>query len=219
LSPGDLGDTVSWIGQTPVVEMSKQADLSGPGPPVADGPPSHRRRRIVLGVFALGTVLLVAAAATAGYLALENDARADRWEVRAGALEGNVESLNDLLVERSEALNERTEELNTMARKVQEAEQAIARSEADVVSLERRQRRLANEKAQVEDARAALALEAEALGDVAGAFITCKQGLDQLLGYVLAEDFGAANAVVAGVDRDCQTAEGELSSYLAAYGD
>jgi hypothetical protein len=192
-------------------EMSEQATFPAP--------PSRRRRRLLVGAIALAIGLLVVVGGLAGYVAWENRARADRWEERATDLETNVESLNDLLVERSESLNERTEELNAVAAKVQDAERTIARSESDVRSLERRQRRLANEKAQVEDARAALALEAEALGEVAGAFITCKQGLDRLLGYVLADDLGAANAIVAGVDGDCRAAEGELSSYLAAYGD
>jgi septal ring factor EnvC (AmiA/AmiB activator) len=181
--------------------------------------PPSRRRRLLVGAIALAIALLVIVAGLAGYFAWENRERADSWDDRAGDLETNVKSLNELLVERSESLNERTEELNAMAAKVQEAERTIARSESDVRSLERRQRRLANEKAQVEDARAALALEAEALGEVAGAFITCKQGLDRLLGYVLADDLGAANAIVAGVDGNCRAAEGELSSYLAAYGD
>ena len=112
-----------------------------------------------------------------------------------------------------------------MAARVEQAQRAITRSEADVRSLERRQRRLANEKAQVEDARAQLALErdaiaeeADVLGNVAAAFVTCKNGLVELLNYVLADNDGAAAAIVGRVDGDCEVAEGELSSYIAAYG-
>lgn len=198
--------------------MGEQPTLPGLKLPAIEREPTRWRRRLLIGAITLAIVLVVAGVGAAGYLAWENGARADRWEGRAAELEINVESLNDVLLERSDALNERTEELNSMAAKVQVAEQTIARSEADVRSLERRQRRLANEKAQVEDARAALALEADALGTVASAFITCKSGLDEYLGYVLAGNGGAANAVAGRVSSDCGAAESELSSYLARYG-
>ena len=195
--------------------------------------PSPRRRRVLVGALALAVVFAVGAAAGAGYLAYENRDRADRWQARAADLERQVESLNDVLVERSQTLNERTEELNEMAAKVRRAERAVARSEADVLALERRQRQLANEKAQVEDARAALALERdqlegqasslaeerEALAGVAVAFITCKNGLEELLDHVLAEDFGAASAVSGQIGTDCDTAESELDAYIADYGE
>ena len=136
----------------------------------------------------------------------------------------NVSSLNEVLVERSEALNERTEELNAMAATVRRADRAIARSEADVRALERRQRELADEKAQVEDARAQLALEREevadralALSGVADALVTCNNGLVQLVNYVLAEDFAAADAIYESTNADCQAADDELSAYNAAY--
>ena len=181
--------------------------------------PSGRRRPLLIGALAVVFLLLAAAGAVAGYVAWENRERADRWEARADELEGNMRSLNEILVERSDALNERTEELNAMAATVRRAERAISRSEADVRSLEARQRQLANEKAQVEDARAALAAEAEALEEVASAFITCKNGLVELLNSVLEEDFVTASNISDRVDRQCQTAEGELSAYLAAYGE
>ena len=181
--------------------------------------PSGRRRPLLIGALALAFLLLAIAGSVAGYVAWENRERADRWESRADELERNVRSLNEILVERSDALNERTEELNAMAATVRRAERAVSRSEADVRSLEDRQRQLANEKAQVEDARAALAAEAEALQDVANAFITCKNGLVELLGHVLDEDFAAASSVSSRVDGQCETAESELSAYTAAYGE
>jgi chromosome segregation ATPase len=181
--------------------------------------PSGRRRGVLIAALVLAFLLLAGAGGTAGYLAWENRERADRWEARADELEGNVQSLNAILVERSEALNERTEELNAMAAKVRDAERAIGRSEADVRTLEMRQRQLANEKAQVEDARAALAAEAESLEDVASAFITCKNGLVELLNHVLEEDFATASSISDRVDGQCQTAENELSDYMAAHGE
>jgi chromosome segregation ATPase len=189
----------------------------------AEASPRHGRRVLVV---ALGLVLLLLAAAggVAGYLAWENKSRADRWEARAAELERNVSSLNEVLVERSEALNERTEELNAMAATVRRAERAVTRSEADVRALERRQRELADEKAQVEDARAQLALQREELADralalrrIADALVTCNSGLVQLVNYVLAEDFAAADAIYEGTNADCQAAEDELSAYNAAY--
>jgi septal ring factor EnvC (AmiA/AmiB activator) len=186
--------------------------------------PSQQGRRLVPAAVALAVFLLAAAAGVAGYLAWESKSRADRWEARAGELERNVSSLNEVLVERSEALNERTEELNAMAATVRRAERAVSRSEADVRALERRQRELADEKAQVEDARAQLALQREELADralalrgVADALVTCNSGLVQLVNYVLAEDFAAADAIYEGTNADCQAAEDELSAYNAAY--
>jgi septal ring factor EnvC (AmiA/AmiB activator) len=177
------------------------------------------RRRLVVGGLALGVLLLVVAGGTAGYVAHTNKQRADRWVEHASLLQKNVDSLETELAERTDDLNQRTEDLNGMAAKVQLAETAIARSEADVRSLEKRQRRLANEKAQVEDARAALAVQTSALEDVATAYVGCNSGLVELLNYVLADDFTSANAVVASVDADCANASDSLSGYLALYGD
>ncbi|MGH3022603.1 MAG: hypothetical protein ACRDNI_03010, partial [Gaiellaceae bacterium] len=188
----------------------------------ADGPHaqprSPRRRLLLVGGLVLAFLLLTAAGAGAGYVAWTNKARADDWQARAELLQGNVEALDEVVLARTEDLNERTEELNQMASKVRNAEDAVARSEGDVRSLERRQRRLASEKAEVEDARAALALEAGAIEDVASAYIDCKNGLAQLLNYVLAEDFSAAGTIVGQVDSDCTAAETTLESYLATYG-
>jgi septal ring factor EnvC (AmiA/AmiB activator) len=177
------------------------------------------RKRLLIAGIVLAFLLLAAAGAGAGYLAFTNDERADRWQARAAALDQNVEALNDVVLERTEDLNERTEELNAMAGKVQRAETAITRSEADVRALERRQRRLANEKAQVEDARARLAVEQEALADVASSFVSCKDGLVELLNYFATDDFSGANAAYNRVASDCENAEQTLASYSATYGE
>jgi hypothetical protein len=176
------------------------------------------RKRLLVGGLLLIILLLAGAGAAAGYFAWTNKERADRWEARATSLGANVEALNEVVLGRTEDLNERTEELNRMAAKVEQAERAIARSERDVRSLERRQRQLASEKAEVEDARGALALEAAAIEDVASAYIDCKNGLSELLAYVLAEDFLTASTIVGRVDADCVSADGTLESYLATYG-
>lgn len=158
-------------------------------------------------------VVLVAALGSAGYLAWTNKDRADRWEERSTALERNVSTLNRLLVDRSNRLDSRTRELNRMAAKVRKQGDALSQSEADVSSLERRQRELANEKAQVEDDRAALTVQASSLEDVAGAFVDCKDGLVDLLGYILDEDYFSARAVLDDVDSDCGYAESALATY------
>jgi septal ring factor EnvC (AmiA/AmiB activator) len=176
------------------------------------------RRRLLLGGIALAFVLLVAAGASAGYLAWTNKVRADDWESLAAQLELNIAELEDNLDVRTEELNERTEDLNQMAAKVTAAEQLIERSEADVKRLERRQRQLANEKAQVEDARAALALETETIADVASGQIDCRRGLEELLFYVANQDYFAANAILRRVRADCNTADAALDAYLARYG-
>lgn len=177
----------------------------------------RRRRRVLLSVSVVGVALVLAAFGATGYVAYTNKHRADRWESRSEVLERNVSELNSLLVSRSSILNARTSELNRMAAKVRTQETALSRSEADVSSLEHRQQVLANEKAQVEDSRAALAVQAASLETVASASVDCNDGLTDLLGYILDEDYASANAVVAGVADDCDYAESALSAYNANY--
>lgn len=179
-------------------------------------PKSRGRLVLILAIVAV-TLLLSGTLGVTGYLAVTNKSRADRWQERSTVLERNVSQLNSLLVDRSNRLNSRTGELNRMAIKVRRQESALNRSEADVSSLERRQRELADEKAQVEDSRAQLAVQAATLENVADAFIDCKTGLVDLLGYVLDEDYFSANAVISGVVSDCQYAESALSGYNANY--
>jgi len=181
-------------------------------------PQSPWRRRLLIGGVALTVLLLAATAAGATYVAWTNKDRADRWEARAAILERNVAALDEAVITRTEDLNERTSELNRMAAIVKKAEHAIKRSEADVKNLERRQRALAAEKAEVEDARAALALEADALEAVAQAYVDCKTGLVELLNYVLDDDYYSAGAVVGSVRSDCDSADASLDGYLATFG-
>ena len=175
------------------------------------------RRRLEIAAFALLLVLVVALL-TVSYLAWTNHDRAGRWQDRAATLERNAAALNKVLVTRSETLNERTRELNAMAAKVRESQQALRRSESDVATLARRQRELANEKAQVEDARARVAAQASELEDVAAAYVDCKDGLIDLLGYLANEDYGSANTTAESVSADCEYADDALSSYLSSYG-
>jgi hypothetical protein len=180
---------------------------------------SRARGRLKVAAIVTSYGLLLGALALTGYLAWTNYDRADRWERRASTLERNVRSLNDLLVVRSAGLNARTREVNAMAAKVKSARRALLRSEADVATLARRQRELANEKAQVEDARAQLAAETTALEDVASAFIDCKDGLIDVLGYIADDEYYLANAYYDEVSADCSSAEDALATYHASYGE
>jgi hypothetical protein len=177
-----------------------------------------RRKRFAWAAAALAVLLLATGVGVLGYLTWSNYERADRWRDRSLTLQRNVRSLNELLVVRSRSLNARTRELNAMAAKVRRTNNALLRSEQDVTSLARRQRELANEKAQVEDARAELAAESAKLGAVADAFIDCKNGLVEVLEYVAVDDYASLEYVIPEVRDDCQSAEFQLSDYNAVYG-
>lgn len=187
---------------------------------VRSSPSSRRlsRRRVTIAALVVGLLVVAGAIGVLGYLAWTNHDRAGRWQERAATLERNAAALNTLLIERSETLNERTRELNAMAAKVQESQRALRRSESDVATLARRQRELANEKAQVEDARAALAAQASELEDVAAAYVDCKDGLIDLLGYLANEDYASANTAADAVSADCEYADDALAGYLSSHG-
>jgi hypothetical protein len=180
--------------------------------------PRRWRRRLWISLLILVFVALAGFGAAAGYVALQNSQRATLWEERALRLERNVTQLNKVLSDRSSTLNERTRELNAMAVKARAAQRALRRSESDVASLSRRQRELANEKAQVEDARASLAVEATALRGVASATIDCKNGVVDLLNYVVNGDYGSASYYADNVRYDCDYAEETLQTYNSTYG-
>jgi septal ring factor EnvC (AmiA/AmiB activator) len=172
-----------------------------------------RHRYVIWSAVCLAFAFMAALA----FLAWTNKARADDWEARAAELAATAERLDETLDDRTIELNERTEDLNDLAEKVTAAEEAISRSEADVKRLERRQRQLASEKANVEDARAALALQTAAIEGVASAYLDCTNGLTELLTHVLAENYGAATVIVGRVEADCSGAESSLDAYLATY--
>ena len=126
-----------------------------PLPIAAEDPIPRRRRRFdtrLLLVSALAFALAVAVVATTT-LAVVNARRASDWEQRTQQIEVRTKIINDLLVERSHDVNARTRALNASAAQLRRTKQALARSEADVRALVRRQTELANEKAQAEDSR------------------------------------------------------------------
>ena len=60
--------------------------------------------------------------------------------------------------------------------------------------------------------------ESAKLGSVADAFIDCKDGLIDVLQYVVAEDYSSASYYWPNVNSNCQSAESELADYNANYG-
>jgi TolA-binding protein len=167
----------------------------------------YSRRGVAL---AVTIAVLLAAAGAGGYLTFVNKSRADRWEDRAVLLRANVKTLNAVVVRRTELLNQRVRQLNTMATKVKVSQAALAKSEVDVQGLEQRQRQLANEKAQLEDERAALT-------DVASKYITCKGDLENAIQAVANQDWGWINAYGSEVAGDCDAADSSLQGFLSAY--
>jgi hypothetical protein len=151
---------------------------------------------------AAGLVVLLAGIGGLGYIALTNHDRADRWRERSLVLQ-------DLLVDRTTALNRQTARLNEASVTLRQARTAIARSEEDVADLERRQRALANEKAQVEDQRAVLL-------SAAGQLSACNTGLRSLVDIV-AEGYSADPGEVDGLAAVCAAADRSVSAFTAAY--
>jgi hypothetical protein len=187
-------------------------------PDVATPIAERKRSRLSLVLIVLGSLLVLSAFAGLGTLAYLNDTRADDWQQRSEQLQRNATQLNELLVVRSGDLNERTADLNTTADSLRKARAALGRSESDVASLSRRQRELANEKAQVEDERGQLTVQASELESVAGAYVTCKAGLVDLVGAVARDDWGWVEYYYPTISADCRSAEDTLQSYLYSYG-
>ena len=155
-------------------------------------------------MIAFAIVALGGAATYFVYASKENRDAADRWRTRAGTLERT-------LTARMRQLNTRTEALNKAAA-------ALKRSEADVTELSKRQRELANEKAQVEDARGALELQTTSLATIAGEQRDCTTGLAELLNRYAAEDFAWVDANAATVSATCEKAQTDFAAFQAQFG-
>jgi chromosome segregation ATPase len=155
-------------------------------------------------VVALAIVALAVGAGYFVYAAHVNRDAADRWRSRAGTLERT-------LTARTRQLNTRTQALNRTAT-------ALKRSEADVQSLEDRQRQLASEKAQVEDARGALELQTSSLATIAGEQRQCTSELTELLNRYAAEDYAWVDANAAGVSATCEQAQSDFAAFQAQFG-
>lgn len=156
----------------------------------------------LIGIIAV-VVALIGAGAAVGYVAFENSERADRWRDRSVVLQ-------DLVAQRTEALNRQTARLNVAATRLRAARRAISRSEADVAQLEVRQRELANEKAQVEDERAALL-------NVAGQLESCNAGMGSLI-QIISGGLQPDPTDLGNLVSVCNAADAAVSVYIQTYG-
>ena len=147
---------------------------------------------------------LAAAALYFVYAAKQNRDSAQRWQSRAGTLQRT-------LTARTRQLNTRTDALNRTA-------SALKRSEADVEDLETRQRQLASEKAQVEDTRGALELQASSLATIAGEQGQCTTGLTELLNRYAAADYAWVDANAGTVSATCDKAQTDFAAFQAQFG-
>ena len=166
--------------------------------------PAPRRARPWAWGVAVAIVLLAGAGIYFAVAANRNRESAERWQRRAGSLQGT-------LTARTRQLNTRTAALNRTAA-------ALKRSEADVRTFERRQRELADEKAQVEDVRGALEIQASSLARLAGEQRDCTSGLTELLNRYAAEDFDWVDANAGSVGQTCQTASANFAALQNAGG-
>jgi chromosome segregation ATPase len=155
-------------------------------------------------VIGLAIVALGAAALYFVYASKQNRDTAERWQSRAGTLERT-------LTARTRQLNSRTDALNRTAA-------SLKRSEADVTALEGRQRTLASEKAQVEDARGALELQATSLATIADEQRQCTTALTELLNRYAGEDFEWVDANAATVSATCEKAQTDFAAFQAQFG-
>ena len=147
-----------------------------------------------------------------------NGSRAEDWQRRSKQQSGSIAELQRVLGTRSSELNFRIRQVNKLTASVRRSQTALGRSESDVSSLAYRQRQLADEKAQVEDERAQLEVESNSLASIAGAFLDCNDGLNDLLSKVLGGDRAGASQIYDAVVSDCQIADDELSAYQNRYG-
>jgi septal ring factor EnvC (AmiA/AmiB activator) len=149
-------------------------------------------------------VVLTGAGLYFAYAAHRNRESAERWQQRAGTLE--------------RSLTGRTRQLNTRTAALNKTAASLKRSEADVRTLESRQRALADEKAQVEDVRGALEIQATSLARLAGEQRGCTSGLSELLNRYAAEDFEWVDANADSVNQTCSQASADFAALESAGG-
>ena len=185
----------------------------------APSPPPRRQvtltgASLVLAI--IGAVALAAGVAVLATLAVVNYQRADENHARAVGWQDRSEQLQDLVGERTKALNRQTARLNVASNRLRRARVAIDRSEEDVADLQVRQRELAAEKAAVEDERAFLALEREALGDVATKLARCNS---VMFDFILASDGGyLTTGHAVRVQQRCSEAQAAVDGYSSTVG-
>ena len=166
---------------------------------------------------AVGIVFVLVVGMLANSVRKNND-RADDWRRRAVVAEEAVGGLRVVLAERSRALNQRTRQTNLLIGTLASSRGALRQSKVSLGALERRQRRLASEKARAETERRQLRAQRAALASVASALSACTQGLASA---VAEAQRGKAKAVLARTGPQlerCSRARARLGSVLGRAG-
>ena len=154
-------------------------------------------------------VLVVFAALSGGVVYFADASRSNRDAASRWRAQAQVS--DKLLTARIHQLNDRSTALNRTV-------DSLARSERDVAKLERRQRALADEKAQVEDERGAMVVQTSQLTQLADEQRACSDGLSQLLNEFAAGDYDAVEVDAPIVGEDCRTAREDFADFQARYG-
>jgi septal ring factor EnvC (AmiA/AmiB activator) len=154
-------------------------------------------------------ICLVVAALAGATLYFALTSRANRQS--ATSWRHHAQQSDRLLAARTHQLNARSTALNRVT-------EQLARSEGDVKQLVARQQTLANEKAQVEDQRGAMVVQASQLASLADEQRTCSDGLSRLLSEFAAGDYAAVQADASTVDADCATARTDFAAFQNQYG-
>ena len=130
----------------------------------------------------------------------------------------HVDGQRVLIGQRTQALNRRTTQVNKLADRLRDTRTALRRSEGYVSTLACRQRELANEKARVEDERRQLQSQQAALETVATDFLSCNNGLVDVLSAVLDEDWDWVLYYGRSRLASCTDASESLDSYQRRFG-
>lgn len=181
-----------------------------PLPEASETEPARRSRRRGLVVAVI--VLLVAGVAGAGAWAAILAERGQGWQARAEAYELRAHALEHDLETALAARAESDRLLTELRGDLAATDELLATSEADVAALEGRVGDLANEKAQVEDERERVRDEAQVLSSVATLATSAGSDLDRcvadLTGWLASPPDGTAPAPV----WDAWAAQGETIS-------
>jgi chromosome segregation ATPase len=152
-------------------------------------------------LIALSLLALAAGVAYFAHAAHANRRSAAAWRTEALRARALVAARTAQLNQRDAALNKATGELG--------------RLNAQVSSLETAQRSLANQKAQVEDQRGLIAIQASTLDQIAGEERTCNSELSTLLDQYAAGNYLWVTANAGTVSSDCQQAQSDFNAFNA----
>jgi hypothetical protein len=157
--------------------------------------------------------MVMVIAALAGYsiwttsAASSSHSRGEKWRQRGLALQSQLDRAEATILERTSSLNQTRSQVNTASHTLAEARRSLSSSESDVKLLQKRQRQLANDKAQLEDERLFLNKQKQTLATVAGLLLTCNHELIGFTNAVINNDYAWLNTYSDTVVSDCQAAQ------------